>query len=93
MNQILGMSSLIPSFFKTSKPRGYTPRTRYYDERKEKLNDLIEKHQNPESKEAYRTRIRGAFQKHRRTEAGLSSQVRVMIIAALLLLLVYYLYQ
>lgn len=93
MNQFLSMSSLLPSLFKTSKPRGFTPRTRYYDERKEKLTDLIEKHQNPESKEAYRTRIRGAFQKHRRTESGLNAQARVLIIAALLLLVVYYLYQ
>jgi hypothetical protein len=93
VTQFPSMSSLLPSFLKTARPKSFEPRTRYYDERKEQLDALIDKHSRPDSKEAYRVRLRGEFQKHRRARADKSSNLRVLLIVALLLLLVYYLYK
>lgn len=50
------MISLKTKFFKLREPKKFAYTPRYYDERKEKLDDLIRKHSNREDKDAEQLR-------------------------------------
>ncbi len=86
------MSGSMPKFFRTQQSKSFEPRYRYYDERKERLESLIVKHKDPESKEAYRARLRSEFSRHRSVKGNRNANLRVVVIAALLFLIVAYLY-
>ncbi len=67
----------------------YTPR--YYDERKERLEAIKKKHENPERAEI-EARIRGKLQRHatQRKNPFMNTSVRFIIILALLLAITYF---
>jgi hypothetical protein len=82
----------LPRFFKPQRPRSFELKPRYYDERKEKLQQLIDRHDGSESKEGYRARLRHEFMRHRRVRADRNANIRVLLIIGVLLLIVYFLY-
>jgi hypothetical protein len=92
VSEIFIMPGYLPSLFKTQRPRSFEPRHRYYDERKEKLKNLIDRHGPSDSKEAYRARLRHEFRRHRRINSNKNANFRVILIFGLLVLIIYFLY-
>ncbi len=84
----MGMFSHTPK----NKKFDYTPR--YYDERKERLEAMKKKHENPQRAEI-EERIRGQFQRHasQRKNIFMNTGVRFMIILVLLLVITYVILQ
>ncbi len=79
--------------FKAEKPRQFSLQHRYYDERKEKLDRMMKESSREESKLEYRERLREGWSRRSSIKSvNNGSNIRVIIIAALLILLVYFLY-
>lgn len=86
------MSGIFRNFFNTQQSKKFEPRYRYYDEREERIEKMKAKHEEPDSKEAYRSRLRAEFSRHRRVSGNQNANLRVILIAGILFLLVAYLY-
>lgn len=90
------------SFMKVNRNRRYDYTPRYYDERKEKLRARIEKYQNEENKEATDTEVRLAELRDRISDNWVrgdeykqnifKSNIRLVIILAVILALVYFIF-
>lgn len=74
------------------KPKGFNLKPRYYNERKEKLDNLRAKHDGKSdfetNREAYREQLHEAWS-GKRNESGKGSGMRILIIFAILLLVAY----
>ena len=82
----------MPSFFKLRKNKSFSYTPRYYDERKERLENL--KKQYGEVETTAEQRIRGKIRRaQRQTMPGIFSgaTLRTFIILGILILIVYYL--
>ncbi len=83
----------MPSFFKPQKNKKFSYQPRYYDERKERLENL-KKQYGDDSKESIEMRMRGKFRRHSSHKIpGFFSKatLRTFIILGFLALAVYYL--
>lgn len=82
----------IPSFFKTPKNKQFNYSPRYYDERKERLEKIL--NENPDSKEEnYQgNNIRGQFKSKFRksTEKRRNSNLRMVVIIIILFIITYF---
>lgn len=87
----------IPSFFKTYKPRQFNYMPLYYDKRKDELQERIQKiedqHGNEQKIDVKIGITRGSMRRGRedRIRANRSSTIKVIIIAAILMYIAYYL--
>ena len=88
----------LPSFFKINKPRRFNFYPRYYDERKEKLQERIKKAEEELGIKSETSNIRtlqkgamrGYFPRTKRVRR--TSNIRLIIIIVILLLISYYLF-
>lgn len=81
--------------FKTQKPRQFDLKPRYYDERKERMDKLINKDKTNGTEEFDKRQYREHLHDNwsRRAPARSGGQLwRMMLIALLLILIVYYLF-
>lgn len=78
----------IPSFFKTRAPRGYQPKTIYYDERKERLKELYGDSPVAETSEE-RLRSRWESARNRRPEKSYNPSAVIVGLLIVLGLLAY----
>ena len=81
--------------FKQRKPRGFGLKGRYYDEDKERRNNLLRKKDEKipfEDKEKYRERLRQNWEYRRSTGASKSFGTRILIILLILIGLLYVLF-
>lgn len=91
---------MLPKFFRTYKNRQFTFIPRFYDEQKEELQERIRKAEREmkgstgEGREYTKSIIRGSFRQTRqqRVTANRNSFLRLVLIIAILLLLVYFLF-
>ncbi|MBK8806829.1 MAG: hypothetical protein IPO21_09345 [Bacteroidales bacterium] len=88
----MGIFSL---FFKQKKHKTFSFTPRYYDEVKErqkKLLEEIEKERNGTTKTTYNSQIKGAFraENSKTSKVKRKSNVRLVVILAVLILLAYY---
>lgn len=92
----------LPRFFRTYKPKQFNFIPRFYDERKEELQNRIKNIeaemgkslQTPDEKQIYRPQIeRGSMRRKyiEQKKIERSSTIRVLVIVAILLALAYYL--
>jgi len=80
------------SFFKLNRNKRFSYTPRYYDERKERLENMKKKHGNEKS--SVELRMRGSFRRPKQNQIpGLFSgaTLRTFIILGILILAVYYL--
>ncbi len=80
------------SFFKLNKNKKFSYTPRYYDERKERLENLKKQYE-AEGKSSIEARMRGKFRRHKTNKIpGLFSgaNLRTFIILGFLVLAVYY---
>lgn len=78
--------------FKQHKPRGFNLQGRYYDEDKERRDDLLRKNEAEipfGDKEKYRQRLRKNWEYRRTTNHNKNYGLRIMVIIGILLLLLY----
>ncbi len=83
----------IINIFKTRKPRSFTYRPLYYDERKEKLQQRIneiEKEMQARKDGTYTSNISKGFMKKYEKRRQRSSNIRMLIILLILLAFFYY---
>lgn len=79
--------------FKAEKPRQFSLQHRYYDERKEKLDRMMKESDRVETKLEYRERLREGWSRRTTVRSvNNGSNLRVILIAALLVLLVFFFY-
>jgi len=81
--------------FKQRKPRGFDLKGRYYDEAKERRDNLLRKKDEKipfDDKEKYRERLRQNWEARRTTGASSNFGMRLLIIIAILVGLVYALF-
>lgn len=81
--------------FKQRKPRNFSLKGRYYDEDKERRNNLLRKKDEKipfDDKEKYRERLRQNWEYRRSTGASQNFGLRLVVIIAILLVLVYALF-
>lgn len=85
------------TFFKTPRPKAFNYIPRYYDERKEEMEERRKRIENElglNEGEGYRPRItRGSMSRKiaERRKSNRTSVIRLMVIVAILLILTYYL--
>ncbi len=74
---------------RTAKNRSFNYIPRYYDERKERLEAILDKHKDKGDAESMKSRIASANQRARSNRRGLSyrQQSRAMFVRVLLILL------
>lgn len=89
------MSMFLRGMFKVTKPRGFDLKPRYYDEDKERVDKLKARVKNDSppigNREAYREHLHENWQRRRLTNSRKSfSTLRILLIFAALLALVYY---
>ncbi len=83
---------MLSSFFKQNKNKKYSYTPRYYDERKERLENMKKKY-GDNSKESLEMRMRGKIRRHQTTKIpGLFSNatLRTFIILGILFVIFYY---
>lgn len=86
----------LPSIFKQNQPRAFGYRPRYYDARKERLEEMKKKYSSTEAdeqaegREALRVKLREEWRGHR-AKASSASNVRLIVILGFLFLIAYYL--
>jgi len=83
----------MPSFFKLNKNKSFSYTPRYYDERKERLENLKKQYADEDQSSA-EIRMRGKFKRPQRNKIpGLFSgaTLRTFLILGILVLIVYYL--
>jgi hypothetical protein len=81
--------------FKQRKPRGFALKGRYYDEDKERRNNLLRKKDEKipfDDKEKYRERLRENWAYRRTTGGSQHFGIRVLVILAILVGLLYVLF-
>lgn len=83
--------------FKQQKPKQFNLQPRYYDERKERLRKLKAKYEAPAEGEKfdtklYREHLRDSWSQKRLTSNNSSSTVRVLVIAAVIAGLIYWIF-
>jgi hypothetical protein len=81
------------SFFKQHKNKSYNYTPRYYDERKERLNDLKKKHGVLENEDDTKIHTRRSFRddwkQNSKIQSNKNSRIRFLVILAFLLLAAY----
>lgn len=84
----------LPSIFKHRGPRGFNPKTVYYDERKERLKELRRQGGDASVHEAAEDRIRNRWERVRSRvpKQQYNSNALVFLIFGMLLLLAYLLF-
>lgn len=83
--------------FKQQKPKQFNLQHRYYDERKERLAKLKARYEAPAGEEKfdtklYREHLRDSWSQKRLTGNNSSSMIRVMVIAAAIAGLIYWIF-
>ena len=81
-----------PSFFKTTKNKQFELPVRYYDERKERIQTVLEKANNQQDGNLERGFFTNSWKKKSFT-AGESSSFRVIIITLFLCLITYWIFK
>lgn len=86
----------IPGFFKTYRPRQFNYSPLYYDKRKDELEERIRKIETEYGAEHMDVKVgitRGSMRRGHvdRVRANRASTIKVLIIAAILMLIAYYL--
>lgn len=89
------MSIFFRGIFRQSKPRQFSLPPRYYDERKERLDQLKAKQEEKDADtfqdtKKYREHLRNSWDRQRKYTPGGSSTFRILLIFAALLVLTYY---
>lgn len=72
----------IPSFIKINNYNRFEFTPRYYDERKERIEQLEEKYGHKDSPEATRIRLKGSFKKGQKRSSNKSTTIRLLLIVA-----------
>jgi hypothetical protein len=84
----------LPSFMKINAYNRFEFKPRYYDARKERLEQIKAKYNNEDSTEAVKERIRGTFDRKlaqsRRKSSNKSSSARTVLIFVVLVAIAYY---
>jgi hypothetical protein len=84
---------ILPSFFKQTQHKRFEYNPRYYDERKERIENLKQKY-SENSISDYSPNIKGQFRAHynqtRKSGISKSSKIRLIIAISISLLLLYY---
>ena len=78
--------------FKQNKPRGFELKGRYYDENKERRDNLLRKDEDVaklDDREKYRERLRESWQRNRSLNNNFGVGRRFLIILAVLVALLY----
>lgn len=83
--------------FKQQKPKQFNLQPRYYNERKERLAKLRAKYEAPDGEEKfdsklYREHLRDSWSQKRLTGNSSQSAMRIMLIAAVLAGLIYWIF-
>lgn len=81
----------LPSFFKQNTHRGFEFKPRYYDERKERLEELKKKYEGnrvPVSSDKFREKINAKWRAER-SRGRNASNLRLVVITGILFLLTY----
>lgn len=81
----------LPSIFKHHGPRAFQLKPRYYDERKERIEELKKKYEGkhvPVSTDGFREKINDKWRADR-SKGARSSNMRLIVIIAILFLLTY----
>jgi len=81
-----------PSFFKTTKNKQFELPVRYYDERKERIQTVLEKANNQQDGNLERGYFANSWKK-KSIIAGESSSFRVIIITLFLCLITYWIFK
>jgi len=84
---------MFSTFFKLNKNKKYNYTPRYYDERKERLDNLKKKHglieDDNEGKRFNRTNFRNEWSQNSKIQSNKNSRIRFLVILAFLLLAAY----
>jgi len=80
----------LPSFIPLNSYQRFKFTPRYYDERKERLEQLEEKYHGVHSTEATRDRLKGSFKKTSKAKGG-STNMRLLILIAGMSFIAWYL--
>ena len=83
----------LPSFIKQNVHSRFEFTPRYYDERKERIEQIKAKYNGEHSTEATRARLHGSFKKNAKSKAKKSNLTLFFIIFGLMSLAWYYLYR
>ncbi len=83
----------IPSFIQLNTYSRFEFKPRYYDERKERLEQIKKKYAGEHSTEATRERISGSFKKSSKSKGSSTNGRLIIIIAGLSFLAWYLLYR
>lgn len=81
-----------PSFFKTTKNKQFELPVRYYDERKERIQTVLEKANNQQDRNLERGYFANSWKK-KSIIGGESSSFRVIIITLFLCLITYWIFK
>ena len=79
----------LPSFFKTPSPKRFRMATRYYDERKERIQQAINKAEKNETDSIGKGHFTETWKKRLNKSSG-SSSIRVILITVMLCLFTYW---
>lgn len=77
-------------FFRREKPRRFDHRPRYYDERKERIQNMMADPDEIKTGESYRAHLRRGWSKRRKTRVTSGSTLRVIALVIILVWLVDY---
>ena len=84
---------MFSTFFKQNKNKRYNYTPRYYDERKERLDNLKKKHglieDDSEGKRFHRTNFRDEWKQNSKIQSNRNSRIRLLVILAFLLTAAY----
>ncbi len=84
---------MFSTFFKQRKNKQYNYTPRYYDERKERLDNLKKKHglieDDSEGKRFHRTNFRDEWSQNSKIRSNNNSRIRFLVILAFLLIAAY----
>ncbi len=82
---------MIASLFKTRKPKRFEMRTRYYDAEKESFEARVNQSKNANDV-SLRMKLQFSERRRRKVNASRQSSIRIVVIAAMLLLMAWYIF-
>ncbi|MBU2929515.1 hypothetical protein [Winogradskyella psychrotolerans] len=84
---------MFSTFFKQNKNKRYNYTPRYYDERKERMDNLKKKHglieDDGDGKRFHRTNFRDEWNQNSKIQSDKNTRIRLLVIVAFLLLAAY----
>lgn len=84
--------TMIASLFKTRKPKRFEMRTRYYDAEKEAFEARVNRSKNVETDVSTRMKLQFRERKRKKSNASRQSSIRIIVIAATLILMAWYIF-